>query len=447
MLTPIYVIGHLNPDTDAIASAMGYAWLLRERDGANAIAARAGSLNQQTAWVLKTIGVEPPVLLADASPRFERIARTLPPILPERPLREAWAVAADSRSAPIVDADGRPLGLVTGSSVFQFLSRQMDARVDLDSVSVARLLSVAARDAIDTTVPTFSRSMRVRDGRSRVLREERDDFIVTEDDGRYFGICRSPDVLNPPRIQIVLVDHNEPSQALGALDEADLLEVLDHHRLGNPNTIRPIPFTVEPVGSTSTLVAERILAAGLTPSRTIAAVLLAGVCSDTLVLRSPTTTDRDRRVAERLAGFAFNGDGPDLKYEGVSDFGQAVLAAGAALGNRDVESILSADLKLYEGRDMKFGVAQVEVANLEELNSRLPELAAGLEKVCAARGLGLMILMVTDVVDGGSRLVLAGQVERLNDLPYRRLSDGTLDAPELVSRKKQLLPVLLALLE
>ncbi|HRE27701.1 MAG TPA: hypothetical protein PK954_13770, partial [Anaerolineales bacterium] len=98
-------------------------------------------------------------------------------------------------------------------------------------------------------------------------------------------------------------------------------------------------------------------------------------------------------------------------------------AAGAALSNRDVDSILSADLKLYEGRDMRFGVAQVEVANLEELNTRLPEISAGLQKTCAARGLGLMILMVTDVVDGGSRLVLAGQTERLNDLPYKRLSD------------------------
>ncbi len=447
MLTPIYVIGHLNPDTDAIASATGYAWLLRERDGANAIAARAGAVNQQTSWVLKTLGLDAPQLLADASPRFERIARTLPPILPDRPLREAWAVAADSRSAPIVDNDGRPLGLVTGSSVFQFLSRQMDARVDLDSVSVARLLSVAARDAIDTAVPAFPRSMRVRDGRSRVLREERDDFLVTEDDGRYFGICRSPDVLNPPRLQIVLVDHNEPGQALGALDEADLLEVLDHHRLGNPNTIRPIPFTVEPVGSTSTLVAERIVAAGLTAPRTIAGLLLAGVCADTLVLRSPTTTERDRRVAERLAAWAFGEHGLDLPYKGVSDFGQAVLTAGAALSNRDIESILNTDLKLYDGRDMKFGVAQVEVANLEELNTRLPEISAGLQKTCAARGLGLMILMVTDVVDGGSRLVLAGQVERINDLPYKRLPDGTLDAPELVSRKKQLLPSLLALLE
>src|SRR5712692_1209873 len=97
-ITPVYVIGHLNPDTDAIAAAMGYAWLLRERDGLNAIAARAGGLNPQTAWVLKTVGLEPPRLVSDASPRFERIARTLPPILPERPLREAWAVAATGRT-------------------------------------------------------------------------------------------------------------------------------------------------------------------------------------------------------------------------------------------------------------------------------------------------------------------------------------------------------------
>ena len=137
-LASVYVIGHLNPDTDAIASAMGYAWLLRERDGRNAIPARAGAVNPQTAWVLKTVGLEPPPYLADASPRFERIARTLPPVLPDRPLREAWAVASAGHSAaPIVAADGVPLGLVTGSSIFQFLSRQMEERVDLANVSVA----------------------------------------------------------------------------------------------------------------------------------------------------------------------------------------------------------------------------------------------------------------------------------------------------------------------
>jgi manganese-dependent inorganic pyrophosphatase len=445
-LSPIHVIGHLNPDTDAIASAMGYAWLLKERDGLNAVAARAGGINPQTTWVLKTVGLEPPPYLADASPRFERIARTLPPILPDRPLREAWAVAASSHSgAPIVDADGKALGLVTGSSVFAFLSRQMDQRVDLELVSVARLLTVPARDAVDSTVPQFPRTMRVRDGRSKVLREEGDDFIVINDDGSYFGICRSPDVLNPPRLQLVLVDHNEAGQALGAIEEADVIEVLDHHRLGNPPTHRPIPFTVDIVGSTSTLVSERIAAAGLRLPQQIAGLLLAGLLSDTLILRSPTTTERDRRAAEWLAQSALGTGG--LPFQSCSDYGEAILASGADLSVRSVESILNSDLKIYESGDLKFGVAQVEVANLMQLNPRLAEITAGLQDLLLARGLGLAVLMVTDVVRNVSRLVLAGQTDRLNDLPYKRLPDGTLDAPDLVSRKKQLLPAMLGLLE
>jgi manganese-dependent inorganic pyrophosphatase len=446
MISPVHVIGHLNPDTDAIASAMGYAWLLRERDGRNAIPARAGAVNPQTAWVLKTVGLEPPQYLADASPRFERIARTLPPILPDRPLREAWAVASTSNaSAPIVDAKGKPLGLVTGNSVFKFFSRQLEERVDLDNVSVARVLSVPCGEAMDADVPRFPTSMRVRDGRGRAVREERDDFFVVRDDGAYFGICRSPDVLNPPRMQIILVDHNEAAQAIGALDEADLLEVLDHHRLGNPPTKTPIPFTVDPVGSTSTLVSERIAAAGLMPPVSIAGLLLAGLMADTLILKSPTTTGRDRVAADRLAGWALNSGG--LPFENYQVFGEAVLAAGAGLAVRDIESIVNSDLKVYDGGGIKFGVAQVEVASLLELGQRLDEISAGLEALCKARGLALAALMVTDVVRGASRLVLAGQAERLNDLPYTRLPDGTLDAPDLVSRKKQLLPAILGLLE
>jgi manganese-dependent inorganic pyrophosphatase len=167
--------------------------------------------------------------------------------------------------------------------------------------------------------------------------------------------------------------------------------------------------------------------------------------SDTLILRSPTTTKRDHTAATRLAGWALGGDG--LPYESYRSFGEAVLAAGAGLAVRDVESIVNSDLKVYEGGGIKFGVAQVEVANLHEVGDRLDEIKAGLEALCKARGLGLAVLMVTDVVRGSSRLVLSGHSQRLLDLPYTLLPDGTLDAPELVSRKKQLLPAVLGLLE
>jgi manganese-dependent inorganic pyrophosphatase len=445
-MEPVYVIGHLNPDTDAIAAAVGYAWLLRERDGQNAIAARAGPTNPQTTWVLKTVGVEAPRFLPDASPRFERIARTLPPVLPDRPLREAWAVASASRSgAPVVDSSGQPLGLVTGDSVFRFLSDQMDERLDLDNISVARVLAVPCNVAMDADVPNFTCTMRVRDARSRVLRDERDDFFVVDEDGKYFGICRTPDVLNPPRMRLILVDHNEAGQAVGALDEADLIEVLDHHRLGNPPTNMPIPFTVDPVGSTSTLVTERVVSAGKQAPPGIAGLLLAGVLSDTLVFKSPTTTDRDRVAADTLAQWCLVEGG--LPFETVEAYGGAVLSAGAGLAVRSIDSILNNDLKIYEAGDLKFGIAQVEVANRHELSERLEAVRAGLDGLAEAKGLDLAVLMVTDVVRGSSRLVLAGrQAERLHDLPYQRLPDGTLDAPELVSRKKQLLPATLSLL-
>ena len=445
-MEPVYVVGHINPDTDAIASAMGYAWLLRERDGQNAIAARAGATNPQTTWVLKTLGLEAPRYLPDASPRFERIARTLPPVHPDRPLREAWAVASASRSgAPVVDSSGQPQGLVTGDSVFQFLSQQMDERLDLDNISVARVLAVPCSVAMDADVPRFPCSMRVRDARSRVLRDERDDFFVTEENGKYFGICRTPDVLNPPRLRLILVDHNEAGQAVGALEEADLVEVLDHHRLGNPPTNIPIPFTVDPVGSTCTLVTERVVLAGLKAPPTMAGLLLAGLLSDTLIFKSPTTTMRDRVAADSLATWCLGT--PVLPFDTVEAYGEAVLSAGSGLAVREIDSILNTDLKLYEAGDIEFGIAQVEVANRHELNERLAEIRAGLQSLAEAKGLDLAVLMVTDVVRGSSRLVLAGpQAARLDDLPYQTLTDGTLDAQDVVSRKKQLLPAILSLL-
>ncbi len=356
------------------------------------------------------------------------------------------AVASASRSgAPVVGTGGQPLGLVTGDSVFRFLSQQMDERLDLDNISVARVLAVPCGVAMDADVPRFACTMRVRDARGRVLRDERDDFFVVDEEGKYFGICRTPDVLNPPRLRLVLVDHNEAGQAVGALDEADLVEVLDHHRLGNPPTNIPIPFTVDPVGSTSTLVTERIVAAGLKAPPAMAGLLLAGLLSDTLIFKSPTTTDRDRVAADSLAAWCLGT--PPLTFDTVEAYGEAVLSAGSGLAVRGIDAILNSDLKLYEAGDFKFGIAQVEVANRHELTERLEEIRTGLAALAETKGLNLAVLMVTDVVRGSSRLVVAGpQASQVEDMPYLRLPDGTFDAPDVVSRKKQLLPTMLSLL-
>jgi manganese-dependent inorganic pyrophosphatase len=446
MQSKIYVIGHVNPDTDTIASAMGYAWLLRERDEADTIAARAGALNQQTAWVLKKLNLDPPVLLTDASPRFESVMQRLDSIRPEAQLGAAWTLASRTGGiAPVVDEDGKPYGLVSGLSLFTYFSKILGPRPG--DTTVREMMSAPCRDAADTTVSKYNANAHIRDSLNRLLRDEHNEYWVTDENGLYLGIARQRDVLNPPRIKIILVDHNEPRQSIAALEEAELLEILDHHRLGNPYTHQPIRFTVDVVGSTSTLVSELTEEAGLSAPPNLAGALLAGLLSDTLILTSPTSTPRDKAAAERLARWAFVGGSP-LKGETIESFGKAVLSAGAGLSNRKPEEVVSTDIKPFEAGGFKFAVAQAEVTDMMQLEEHLPSLTDALDTLRDKRGLDFAMLLITDVVRGSSKLILSSNAPPvLDDLPYPPLTDGTRDAPGVVSRKKQLLPVVLGLLE
>ena len=446
MKSRTYVVGHVNPDTDSIASAIGYAWLLSERDGDEVIAARAGAINMQTTWVLNRLEMEPPVLLTDASPRFESVTRRMDTTLPDSPLRDAWAIANRTGGvAPIVNEDGTPYGLITGLTLFSFLSEMVGPHPRRQAMSISEILDVPCHEATDTSVPRFQASSRIRDALTRVLREERNYFLVVGKEGRYQGVCRQRDLMNPPRLRLILVDHNEAEQAVGSLEEAELIEILDHHRLGNPSTRMPIRFTVDVVGSTSTLVSERIEEAGLSAPPKVAGVLLAGLASDTLLLTSPTTTERDRRAAHRLSRWAFTWDSP-LKGEDFKSFGEQVLQAGAGLSTRDPEEIVSTDLKTYEAAGLKFAVAQVEVTDLMQLNKYLDSIRKALKNLKQLRSLDFAMLMVTDVVRGSSVLISVDAPPILDDLPYPKQPNDTRLAKGVVSRKKQLLPAILGLL-
>ncbi len=268
-----------------------------------------------------------------------------------------------------------------------------------------------------------------------------------DENGLYHGIARQRDILNPPRLKIILVDHNEPRQAIAALEEAELLEILDHHRLGNPHTHTPIRFTVDIVGSTSTLVTEQTAEAGLSMPPALAGALLAGLLADTLILTSPTTTQRDKDAAERLSRWAFVGGSP-LRGETIESYGKAVLSAGAGLSNRKPEEIVSTDIKQFEAGGFKFAIAQAEVTDLMQIADHLQPLTQALDDLRDKRGLDFAMLLITDIVGGSSRLVISSNATPvLDDLPYPPLPDGTRDAPGVVSRKKQLLPVVLGLLE
>ncbi len=444
---PIYVIGHTNPDTDSIASAMGYAWLLQDTLDQPVRAARAGQLNPQTIWVLQRLELEPPQLLPDASPRFASITHRLNTTTPERPLREAWAIANRTGGiAPVLNADGTPYGLVTVMSLFEFFSKEVGSHPRRQEMPIGEIFDRPCREACDTKVPRFQISTRIQDSLPRILREERSEFWGVDEHGAYAGICRQRDALNPPRLQLVLVDHNEAGQALGALGEADILEILDHHRLGNPPTRSPIRFTVDVVGSTSTLVSERIDEEGLSAPPAIAGLLLAGLLSDTLTLTSPTTTQRDHLAADRLSRWAFIGGSP-LAGETLETFGAALLQAGAGISTRKPDEIVSADLKHYEAGGLRFGVAQVEVTSFTQLAEYQQQLQQALTELQDSKGLDFAMLMITNVVNGSSKLLLSKDIPALEVLPYSHLPSGILDAPGVVSRKKQLLPAILGALE
>lgn len=446
---PVYVIGHRNPDTDTIMAAIGYAWLLRERDKLNAIAARAGQVNLQTEFALARFGLDMPALLSDASARFGAVARQIESLTPDHPLRDAWMlIARTGRVAPIVQPDGAPLGLVTGVSVFKHLTHHLgdtiaSAQMTLAELPFGRVLEMPCRDAVDTSAPRFEADERISDVLPRILRTETFDYLVT-DHGRYLGVCHKSDLLHPPRLRLILIDHNEMGQAIGGLAEAELLEVLDHHRLANPPTHMPIAFHVDPVGSSSTLVAERAMRSGLAPPRPIAGALLSGLLSDTLVLRSPTTTDRDRVAAVQLASWAFAGQSDP--YQAMQDYGRELLQASMAQA-RTPDQMVSGDCKEYEAAGLRFGIAQVEVAGMQEIEAQLDEIRQALHRQCVAHNLNFAALMVTDVVMGNSRLIYCDEAHHLSALPYARRADDTFDMPGVVSRKKQLLPTLLGTLQ
>jgi manganese-dependent inorganic pyrophosphatase len=443
----IYVTGHVNPDTDSIAAALGYAWCLRERDGVEAIATRAGAYNPQTLWLLKRLGIEGPILMTDASPRFESVVKRLDTATPDSPLREAWGILTRTGGvAPVITEDGKPFGLINGFSLFDYLGKLVGPNPRSDDMRIGAILDIPCGQVADTQVPKFQASAYIRDFLNRILRDRYDDFFVVDDDGRYIGVCHQRDVLNPPRIKVILVDHNEPRQSIGALEEAELLEILDHHRLGNPSTHTPIRFTVDVVGSTSTLVAEKIAEAGLSAPPALAGMMLGGLLSDTLILTSPTTTERDHQAAERLSRWAFVGGSP-LKGDTMKTFGQALLSAGAGLSTRNPKDVVSTDMKTYEAGGSRFAIAQVEVTDVMQISEHLPALKTALDNLRESNAFDFTLLLITDVVRGTSRLLLSNPPHELDDLPFPPLPDGTRDAPGVVSRKKQLLPAVLGLLE
>ena len=304
----------------------------------------------------------------------------------------------------------------------------------LDSYVSARMiqLAVPVGRIMDPDPLTVEPDDVLEDVTPEILDVEYRTAVVVDKRRRPLGLVGRSALVSPAPRKVVLVDHAEESQSAPGIDQAEIVEILDHHHIGSIETHLPVRATFDPVGSTATLVTERFAAAGLEPSPPAATMLLAAVLSDTVVLTSPTVTDRDRRAAEALGEQI--GEDPER-------FGRAMFEASSDVSELSGEEIVGRDAKTYElERERTAVVGQVEVVG-DELLARLPELREALESVREAGGHTVAALMVTDIVARATTLVVAGEVELVERAFGEKAGeDGAIALPGVMSRKKQVAP-------
>jgi manganese-dependent inorganic pyrophosphatase len=293
---------------------------------------------------------------------------------------------------------------------------------------------VVARDVI--TVPGRAT---VAEAREIVERSTQPVFPVVGDDGTLVGLAFKTDLINPPKPQLVLVDHNELGQAVAGADEAEIVEVLDHHRLGGGlKSTQPIRFINEPVGSTCTLVARQFRAAGILPKPGISLCMASGIISDTLNLRSPTTTDVDRDILGWLKGLC----GVDLDA-----YAREFFEIGSALRSSTPAEVIREDCKEFSEQGVRFSISQIEENGFDLFWERKDDLRTALEEFAKRSKLAFSALLVTDVVTNGSLLLLSQESDAWEDVNYPRLDRGLYSLKNVVSRKKQLLPLITQIIQ
>jgi manganese-dependent inorganic pyrophosphatase len=537
----VYVTGHKNPDTDTIASAIGYAEYKNLVDPENFYApARLGEVNSQTEWALKKSGAEEPKLLEHIMLRVKDVmAGDVAFANKNDPLRNVGLTMAKRNISqlPIVDDDGSLTGIITERNLARMYVRESrGASSFADSpVSVGAMLEVLEGEllvgkdreisgqlwVISMSVDSMGQSMKPGDivvigdrgqGQRRaielgagvlvvsngvrpedeVLEMARErgttlvlspldsyvtsrliqlsvpcwevmsenpltvhpDDLVTEiteqvmevhyraavavDENMVpIGVVTRTDLLNPKPRRVLLVDHAEVGQSVKGVEKADVVEILDHHHVGDIETTSPIPATFDPVGSTATLIVERFKASGLRLEESTAKLLLAAVLSDTVILNSPTTTDRDREVVEYLE---------DLLDLDADDFGTEMFETSSDVSGLSAGEIVNRDAKEYgTSSGDKVSVSQIETVGTGLLECK-DELLEALEKLRDENGYLFSALMVTDITEGGTQLLCAGDCSPLHHAFEARAQNGVIDLPGVMSRKKQVAPPLLAVL-
>ena len=544
-----YVIGHRNPDTDAICSAIAYAAYKEARGETGYIAARCGNSNARIDTVLQRFHQPLPLYLSDVTPRVRDVMiSNVLSVPPTATCAEALEMIDehDIRILPVTTDNNRVIGSI---SVFQLggyfiprmrepremrrvhtslahIARALKGRVvhmtepdrpedlyirigamdvrsfgkfsekegitpaqsviivgdrwdiqqrsiqigvralvvtgDLpldeevvqqaraagvglivshyDSATTAWVIRTAStiEGLVDRKFASINADLRLGDLRRKIASSNTPAYMVVDDEGRLQGILTKTDILKPVKTRLVLVDHNEMSQAVPGAAEVTIAEIIDHHRLGALNTQQPILFINEPVGSTCTIVADLFRREGLQPTPEIAGIMMSGIISDTLHLNSPTSTEKDATLLAWLS---------DIANVNSGELASTIFSSGSVILANSPEKVIRSDFKIYEELGLRFSVSQVEELGFGNFWLHAKEIAQALQEVSDAEHLAFSSLLVTDINTQNSLLLVKGNDEFVSRVTYPHVEQNEIfDMPGIVSRKKQLIPYITSVL-
>jgi len=310
-------------------------------------------------------------------------------------------------------------------------------KTDLVRTVVEISLSMPAEEFMEETGPAFAPTDLVREAERHINRYNEGGFLVLDQNGVLRGVVTRVSFLTQARFQVVMVDHNEFSQAVTGMESAEVVEIIDHHRIGTRTTDLPITFINRVVGSTCTIIADMYRNDGIQPDSQTAGLLLSALLSDTVILSSPTTTQIDREIAEWLAPIA----GVDAQ-----SYGREMFAAGSALTERSAEELVRQDQKFYTENGTSFTVSQIEVVGYAAVHDRTEELATALSSLVRESGSRFGCLMVTDITKGSSLLLCEGDPQIIHAISYPAVRPRTFELRGVLSRKKQVVPYLVDLI-
>ena len=539
----VVVIGHRNPDTDSICSAIAYAELKNKTTDLVCEPRRAGKMNQETEFVLKKFGVTPPRMCTDVNPKIRDVDyREMPGIPGSTSLRKAWEIMRDQKidTLPVTSEEDELQGVITvkdiatanmdlfdtgilaksrtsyrniletlgatmvvgsedaecttghiriGTATPEMLESSMEkgdiviltnryesqlcaiekeasliiicngAKVGrtiqhiaaetgvaimsapCDTYAAAKLISQCAPISYYMTrddIMKFTLVTPVADVTRVMAKVRHRYFPILDADGKYCGMISRRNIINLRKRRIILVDHNEATQAVEGFDQAEILEIIDHHRIGSLETSGPVYFRNQPVGCTATIITQMYDENGMEIPPQIAGLLLAAILSDTLVFRSPTCTPLDEALAKRLAKIA----GVD-----IDEFASEMFEAGEKLDGKTAEEVFLQDFKVFMCGDIRFGVAQGSYMTRKNLQAAQALLQPYLEEARNKQNVEDLYMLLTDVPKEESVVICTGRyaAEVLsNGFESRPAADGSWTLPGVVSRKKQFIPAMMS---